>query len=88
MRLEPGRGRIVFDRFPRPPDPPFMLERPVDVEDGKAELKVFAEKTIIVIYVDGRVALSARVYDYPAGDVGLFVSEGKATFTGTHIRTP
>ncbi len=29
LRWEPGRNRLVFDRWPRPGDEPFMLERPL-----------------------------------------------------------
>src|SRR5205814_1102088 len=35
VRLEPGRNRVVFDRWPRPGDEPFMLERPILLPPGQ-----------------------------------------------------
>lgn len=86
IRFEPGRQRVVFDRYPRPGDQPFMLERPIDLEHGKeVELKIFIEETVVEIYVNSVVAMSTRAYDYRTGSVGLFVSEGKATFNRTEL---
>ena len=86
VRLEPDRGRVVFDRAPRAGDQPFVMERPVDLASGTSELKVFLEDTIIEVYVNDTVALSMRGYDHRKGFGGLFVSEGKASFTGTEMR--
>jgi len=88
IRLEPGTSRIVFDRWPRPGDQPFMLERPLDVSKGQpATISVFVEGSIVEVYVNDIIALSARAYDHPAGSVGLFVSEGQATFSNAKVST-
>ena len=87
VKLEPHRNRIVFDRFPRPGDQPFMFERPVDLTSQKANLKVVLEGTIIEIYVNDRVALSTRGYDAKGKSLGFFVSNGKATFTNIKVAT-
>ncbi|HZO88889.1 MAG TPA: glycoside hydrolase family 32 protein [Chthonomonadaceae bacterium] len=83
VRLEPGRNRLVFDSWPRPGDLPFMveLERPLALAPRKpVELKVFVEGTVCEVYADDRIALSARMYNLPQGDWGVFVSEGAADF--------
>jgi beta-fructofuranosidase len=51
------------------------------------ELKVFVDRTIAVIYVDGRVAMCARMYDLPTGRWGLFVEQGRAQFRNIKITT-
>ncbi|MDI4648402.1 glycoside hydrolase family 32 protein [Cohnella hashimotonis] len=83
IRLEPGRQRLVFDRWPRKGDVPFEvgLERPVALTPGVAcRLDVVIDGTVCEVYVDDTVAMSARLYDHREGGWGLFVSEGSASF--------
>lgn len=81
VRWEPGTQRIVFDRWPRPGDVPFMLERPLDVAAGtRLRLQIVVDGSAIVIYANNTVALSTRGYQHSGGSVGVFVSEGGATF--------
>jgi beta-fructofuranosidase len=85
LRLEPGNRRVVFDRWPRPGDQPFMLERPI--QNGQSiRLKVLIDKTCIVAYVNDEVALSCRMYNHRTGDWGLFVTEGYARFNHVGLR--
>jgi hypothetical protein len=42
----------------------------------------------VVAYIDDRVALSCRAYGASDGSIGLFVSEGAATFSGFALREP
>lgn len=91
VRLEPRRQRVVFDRWPRPltggeqwqvsGDVPFdvELERPCELEPGRHRIDVVLADDICVVNIDGRVALSTRVYDHPSGHTGFFVGEGRAT---------
>jgi len=90
VRLEPGKSRMVFDRWPRKAtgemqwqvsgDVPFAieLERPCDLTPGVHTLEVILEGDICVAVVDRRVALSTRIYDRPRGRLGVFVGEGAA----------
>ena len=90
VRLEPSRNRIVFDLWPRPGDVPYMtgMERPLTVAiDQPVELKVFADRTVCVIYVNDQVALSTRMYDQKGGQWGVFATEGKARFETLACRT-
>lgn len=86
VRLEPDRQRVVFDRWPRPGDDTFILERPVAMTPGEpVSIQVFRQGDTVVIYVNQRVALSARAYNAVEGSWGVFVSEGCATFTGVSV---
>ncbi len=83
IRLEPGSRRVVFDRWPRPGDEPFIFERPLDYRTGKpVKLQIFRQGTVVIVYIDGQVALSTRAYEGAGENWGLFVSEGAARFTG------
>jgi beta-fructofuranosidase len=91
IRLEPANQRLVVDRWPRPGDQPFMLERPLPLTAGvPVTLKVIASGTNLVVYASldesEWVALSCRMYDQTAGQWGLFVTEGKAGFASPSLR--
>lgn len=89
LRLEPANRRMVFDRWPRPGDQPFVVERPVALEPGRSvQLRLLLDGTCLVAYAGDEVALSCRMYDHRQGDLGLFVTEGKARFRNLKIRTP
>jgi beta-fructofuranosidase len=91
LRLEPRRGRVVVDRWPRQVtggeqwqvsgDVPYdiALERPCELEPGLHTIDVVTAGDICVATIDGRVTLSTRVYDHPSGHTGFFVGEGRAT---------
>jgi beta-fructofuranosidase len=85
LRIEPGNHRIVFDRWPRPGDQPFILERPLEASDS-ARLKILVDETCIVAYVNDQIALSCRMYEHRAGEWGLFVIEGAALFSTVNLR--
>jgi beta-fructofuranosidase len=91
VRVEPRRGRLVFDAWPRPGDRPSMLEleRPIAVRPGQpVQLTVYVDGTICEVYLDHQAAMSARMYNHPAGHWGLFVSEGGASFSDVRLSTP
>ncbi len=83
LRIE--NHRIVFDRWPRPGDQPFILERPLEVGDT-VRLKVIVDETCIVAYVNDQIALSCRMYEHRAGEWGTFVTEGAALFANIILR--
>ncbi|QEO16071.1 family 43 glycosylhydrolase [Agromyces intestinalis] len=91
LRLEPKRGRLVFDRWPRRStgteqwqisgDVPFAveLERPCRLDAGEHEIELIVVGDLCVATVDDATVLSTRLYDRPSGRVGVFVGEGAAT---------
>jgi beta-fructofuranosidase len=87
VRFEPPNQRFVIDRWPRPGDQPFMLERPLAMRPGKPiSLRVVADGTCLVVYVNDEVALSCRMYDQRQGSLGLFVTEGRASFGAVGVK--
>lgn len=84
VRFEPENHRVVFDRWPRPGDVPYMtgLERPLKLSPGDPiDVQVIVDGTIAEIYAGGRIAMSTRMYSPNQGQLGVFVDEGTATFT-------
>jgi beta-fructofuranosidase len=91
LRLEPSRGRLVFDRWPRRAtgteqwqisgDVPFAieLERPCRLPAGEHVLDVIVDGDLCVATLDDATVLSTRLYDRRTGRVGAFVGEGTAT---------
>lgn len=99
IRLEPRAGRLVFDRWPRlrtgdgqweisgDISHEIELERPAAIAPGVHHLQVLVDETACVAYLDGTVAMSARMYDRSTGGVGLFVGEGRVAFADVSIAT-
>ncbi|WP_149205471.1 GH32 C-terminal domain-containing protein [Actinotalea subterranea] len=99
IRLEPRRGRMTFDRWPRLRTGPMQwqisgdvphaveLERPADLHPGRHHLDVLVDGTCVIAYLDGAVAMSARMYDHRDGGLGLFVQEGSSSFTNLNVLT-
>lgn len=95
VTLEPQRDRVTFrgpimqseeggKTFPYEVE----LERPFEFEaNANIEIRIFVDGTICEIYVGGRVAMSARMYDIEQGRLGLFVNQGEAAFTDVKIET-
>jgi beta-fructofuranosidase len=91
IRLEPHRGRMVFDAWPRKGDVPFMveLERPLKLRSGQAvELKVLVDGTVCEVYAAGESAMSTRLYDLSTGRWGVFAQEGTARFENLGMWVP
>lgn len=99
VRLEPRRGRMVFDRWPRrrlgeaqwevSGDVPFVveLERPCLLGPGEHTLEVIVDGDLCVANLDRAVSLSTRLYDFTDGRLGLFVGEGSAVVRDVTVRT-
>jgi beta-fructofuranosidase len=99
VRLEPRRQRLVFDRWPRRHIGPMQwevsgdvphsveLERACPIEPGVHQIDLLVDGSTCVAVLDGRVALSARMYDRGQGHLGLFVGEGSATFFDMTLAT-
>src|SRR5262249_40419798 len=98
LRLEPGRNRMVFDRWPRRStgdaqwhisgDVPFAieLERPCDLTPGAHPRDVCTDGDLLVAVLDHQVALSTRIYDHRTGRIGVFLGEGATTVHDLQIR--
>jgi len=99
IRIEPKRNRVVFDMFPRKTlyprytvtsiaDSSFIPghERPIDLIPGKIyQIKIFVEDNICVTYLDDKVALTSRIYNFNSGKWGVFSNEGNTIFSDVKI---
>ena len=63
-----------------------QVERPCDLARGAHTGLVMVAGDVVVAVVDRQVALSTRVYDLPAGRIGLFAGEGSVAVTNLEIR--
>jgi beta-fructofuranosidase len=98
LRLEPKRGRMVLDRWPRKPTgdaqwqisgdvPHFIeLERPADLTGPAHILEVLIEDDIAVVVLDRQVCLSTRLYDHTHDRLGIFVGDGTAKLREITLR--
>jgi beta-fructofuranosidase len=100
LRLEPTAGRLVFDRWPRRPAGPLQwqiggeiahaveLERSADLTPGRPHrLEVLIDGTACIAYLDGRVALSTRIYGTGNRRCGWFVSQGAGTISAISVQS-
>ena len=97
LRLEPGRSRVVFDRWPRGRTGPAQwqtrgdipyaveLERPCPLPPGRHTVQVLIDGSVCVAVVDHRVALTTRLYDHPSGRVGLFTCDGEVNLAELRV---
>jgi beta-fructofuranosidase len=97
LRLEPGRNRVVFDRWPRGRTGPAQwqtrgdipyaveLERPCPLPPGRHTVQVLIDGSVCVAVVDHRVALTTRLYDHPSGRVGLFTCDGEVNLAELRV---
>ncbi|BBJ39455.1 beta-fructofuranosidase [Streptomyces antimycoticus] len=98
VRLEPRRGRMVLDRWPRrrtgdaqwqiSGDVPHAieLERPADLSGTLHTLEVILEGDIAVVVLDRQVCLSTRLYNTAHNRLGVFVGEGRAELRSLDVR--
>jgi beta-fructofuranosidase len=83
VRFEPQNERLVFDRWPRPGDIPYLpgLERSIKLMSHQPlNLKVIVDGTIAEIYVNDEIAMSTRMYSAVPGQIAVFAEEGRAAF--------
>lgn len=98
VRLEPGRSRMVLDRWPRTRtggeqwqisgDVPYAieLERPADLRGRRHTLEVVIEQDLAVVVLDRQVCLSTRLYDRTHDRLGVFAGEGTAELVDLRVR--
>jgi beta-fructofuranosidase len=91
IRVEPRSRRLVFDSWPRAGDLPHMveIERPIYFTEGQeVRLTVTIQGTLCEVYLNGETAMSARMYNHPAGEWGLFAQDCAVEFDGVTLALP
>jgi beta-fructofuranosidase len=91
IRLEPDNHKLVFDMWPRErSEVSYMaeLDRNIELHPGEpVTLQLFIDGNKGVAYVNNKIAMNFRAYDLPAGNWGVFVTEGIASFKEIKIST-
>lgn len=89
IKFEPMYNRLALDRIPRK-DPTVHFQADTErycpiVPGQRNKLRVIIEESVLEVYVNDRVAMSARMYDYPKGKVGFYSHNTKAVFENVHL---
>ncbi len=87
LRLEAGHSRLVFDRVHRACDYNDIARHAQMSTETWHDLTVLLDGTAMTAYLDDKVALSARMYDYTGKHMLAFVSDGEATFRNLKVST-
>ena len=62
------------------------MERPLSpFTDNRFHIDVLVDGSVLIVYVDDRIALGTRMLDRQGDSFGLFVSEGKVRFSNVKI---
>jgi beta-fructofuranosidase len=91
IRLDPQNNKLVFDKSPRnKSEVSEMVEltRPYKLSAGTpCHLSVFVDGHIGVVYLNDTIAMNFRAYDQKQSALGVFVTEGNASFKNCHWST-
>jgi beta-fructofuranosidase len=86
LRLESARRRVIIERIPHNKEVKFLSERHLCIDEGESiDIQLFLDGSIVEAFVGGRRALCSRIYDFGAGEIGLYVEHGKAVFEDLRI---
>jgi beta-fructofuranosidase len=87
--LDRNQGELWLDREDASEDPSAFGGRfggHVDLDADHTELRVVLDRSIIEVFVDGRVTLTARVYPSRADSTGVEVAGSAAAVADTSLR--
>jgi beta-fructofuranosidase len=95
IQIEPDRNRMVWKTFAFQDEHggkilPYEveLERPLALEpDRDYFFRLVIEESICEVYIDDRVAMSARMHDLPESKLVFFVADGEARFADLALST-
>ena len=84
VKFEPKYNRLAFDRFPRRDSTVHVqcdVERYCPLVPGeKNKLLLIVEGSVLEVYVNDRVAMSARMFDFKDGEIGLYAQHTSVKF--------
>lgn len=85
LMFKPEEDRVCFDSWPNHPWGRINsrgLERPLELNGGQQySITIIMEDEVCEIYIDGQIALGARMYANQGCGVSVFVNDGKAVFS-------
>ncbi|MBR2949855.1 MAG: family 43 glycosylhydrolase [Lachnospiraceae bacterium] len=89
VRFDPRFNRLTFDKMPRKDA---TIHCHVDVErfcplipGKKNTLLMIVEGSVLTVYVNDRIAMSARMFDHESGDIGLYTHNTEVIFENIRI---
>ena len=89
VKLEPLFNRLALDKVPRQDTTVHMqadTERYCPIITGmKNTIRLIAEGSVLTVYVNDRVAMNARMYDFPEGQIGLYAHNTIVTFENLRL---
>ena len=84
MKFEPRYNRLTFDKIPRKDLNTHSLaehERYCPIIPGKKNtLTIIVEESVLEVYVNDQVAMSARMFDMKIGNFGVYTQNTKVAF--------
>lgn len=92
VKFDPKYNRLAFDKFPRC-DATIHIhadtERYCPIVPGeKNRLTVLVQESVLVVYVNDRVAMNARMYDYLSGGWALYTHNTCVSFEQIQLSVP
>lgn len=87
FRMEPEKGRFLFDREPCYPHEKVEIERFAAINTKVwHSMKILLDGTCVLAYLDDKYALSARMYDFQGDKMQLFVNDGQVRIRNLSLR--
>ena len=85
--VERAWSRLALYRWNAWGDPEPVISRPLRVAEGEpVKVHLILHGSILELFAAERVSLAARLYDPPAGWLGLYVANGSAEFFDLRLR--
>ncbi len=85
VKFEPRLNRLAFDQVPRKELTVHIqadTERYCPMEPGrKHTLLIMVEGSVLECYVDDKIAMSARMFDWPEGNLAIYARNTQIDFT-------
>lgn len=89
VKFEPKHNRLAYDKRPRKSVYDYTMishERYCPLLPGqKNHLVIIAEGSVLEVYVNDRVAMSARMFDHKEGDFGLYTMNTSVLFENIKV---
>lgn len=89
IRFETPKNRLSFDMWPKQQMAHMAeLDRELNLKEvSRLHVKLLIDGTVGVVYVNDKVAMNFRAYDFPEGNWGFYVLDGSAEFSNTTVST-
>jgi len=82
VALDARRQQVLVRRWARWGDPEPMCAQPIRLIPGQpAHVDLYLDESLLEVFVDDHIALSARCYDHTSGALGFWAQDGAAVFS-------